>query len=324
VTYPTGTPYDFWGQLLYGLAVVATSEAQAMVTSLMGSFGPSTEPDFSAVVPIYDRMLAIALLILGAIIAYALIERISGGASGSGAYLLPRTLAAVFGAYSGLAVVEYVCTYAALLATTWSVDLHSAADSLGGISPDAFVNGQNGQALLGLVMSAFLLTFLALLVYLELIVRAALVLVVSVFIPLVCVMAIWPRMAGALTHLVEFITGLLLSKFVVATAVYVGVRLLLPDLLTPRGSGGQTWMATGIAVLLIAAFSPIVLFQGLRFAQHSAGSVVRDLGSAGVGMAPVASVLRVGRGLVANPTIARGGRRLVDSVASRIRSKGAE
>ena len=323
MTLPSGTPLDFWGQLLYGLAQLSIAEAQAMVVSLMGSFGTSTEPDFSAVAPVYDRMLAIALLILGAVIAFALIERIAGGGTGAGAYLLPRTLTAVFSAYSGLTVVQYFSGYAALLATTWSVDFRTAADSLSHAAPETFIGGQNGQALLGLVMTAFLLTFLALLVYLELIVRSALVLVVTAFIPLVCVMAAWPRMAGALSHLVEFLTGLLLSKFVVATAVYVGFRLVLPGLLTSHGNGGSTWMSTGIAVLLIAAFAPVALFQGIRFAHHSAGTVVRDLGAAGVGMAPMATALRMGRQALSHPTVTGGRQRLADAVGSRLRRKAA-
>ena len=61
--------------------------------------------------------------------------------------------------------------------------------------------------------------------------RAALVLTITAFVPLVCVLAIWPRMAGGALHLAEFVIGLLLSKFVVATAFVVGLSLLLPAVL---------------------------------------------------------------------------------------------
>jgi hypothetical protein len=320
VSYP-GTPTDWWGQLLAGLAQLAIADSQAMLASLLHSFGPATEPDFSAIGPVYDRMLAIALLLVGAVIAFALIERIAGGKDGAGAFVLARTLVAVFGAYCGLGLVEYLAGYAALLATTWSVDLGTLANRLGALSASGAVNGQSGTSVLGLILTALLLTFLALLVYLELIVRSALVLVLTAFIPFVCVLAIWPRMASAAAHLIEFLVGLLLSKFVVATAVYIGFQLILPTLLGAK-AGGPNWMESGIAVLLIAAFSPIALFQGIRFAHSTAGTAARDFGGAVVGMAPLGSVVSAGQRLAGHPRVTSGRQRLAGAIASRLRPRG--
>ncbi|HUY73236.1 MAG TPA: hypothetical protein VMW11_01865 [Candidatus Dormibacteraeota bacterium] len=318
--YP-GTPTDWWGQLLAGLAQLAIADSQAMLASLLHSFGAATEPDFSAIGPVYDRMLAIALLLVGAVIAFALIERIAGGKDGAGIFVLARTLAAVFGAYCGLGLVEYLAGYAALLATTWSVDLGTLANRLGALSASGAVNGQSGTSVLGLILTALLLTFLALLVYLELIVRSALVLVLTAFIPFVCVLAIWPRMASAAAHLIEFLVGLLLSKFVVATAVYIGFQLILPTLLNTR-AGGPNWMESGIAVLLIAAFSPVALFQGIRFAHSTAGTAARDFGGAVVGMAPFGSVVHAGQRLASHPTVVSGRQRIAGAIVSRIRPGG--
>jgi len=320
VSVYSGTPTDWWGQLLAGLAQLAIADSQAMLASLLHSFGAATEPDFSAIGPVYDRMLAIALLLVGAMIAFALIERIAGGKDGAGVFVLARTLAAVFGAYCGLGLVEYLAGYAALLATTWSIDLGSLANRLGDLSASGAVNGQSGTSVLGLILTALLLTFLALLVYLELIVRSALVLVLTAFIPFVCVLAIWPRMASAAAHLIEFLVGLLLSKFVVATAVYIGFQLILPTLLGAR-AGGPNWMESGIAILLIAAFSPLALFQGIRFAHGSAGTVVRDLGSAGMGMAPLASLLRTGQRLAGHPSLLSERKEVASAIASRHKPK---
>src|SRR5207302_9588118 len=102
---------------------------------------------------------------------------------------------------------------------------------------------------------------MAVLAYLELIVRSALILTVAAFVPLVCTLAIWPRMASSAIHLGEFLIGLLLSKFVVATALYVGLHLVVPALVKGQPANGRAdWMESGVAVLLIAAFSPLVLF----------------------------------------------------------------
>jgi len=52
------------------------------------------EPDLSVIVPVYDRVLAISLLLLGAVMALALIERIAWGSLGAGISLIPRVVAA--------------------------------------------------------------------------------------------------------------------------------------------------------------------------------------------------------------------------------------
>jgi len=56
-----------------------------------------------------------------------------------------------------------------------------------------------------LILMALLVSFLALMVYLELIVRAALILTVTAFIPLIAVLAIWPRLAEGAVHMAEFV-----------------------------------------------------------------------------------------------------------------------
>ena len=57
-------------------------------------------------------------------------------------------------------------------------------------------------------------------------------------------------------------------------------------------SGQADWIVTGVAVLCIAAFSPVVMLQGLRFTHATAGTVARgwigtgaSIGSAVVGIA---------------------------------------
>src|SRR5213082_2905178 len=107
-------------QIAISVADWSTAMAVANVKWLLAALGQSTEPDLAAIVPVYDRMLAISLLILGAIVALALIERIAWSSRGTGLSLIPRVVAACFFAYSGLGVVKYVAAYAALLATAWT------------------------------------------------------------------------------------------------------------------------------------------------------------------------------------------------------------
>src|SRR5258708_39338329 len=68
---------------------------------LLASLGQASEPDLAAIVPVYDRMLAISLLLTGAIVALTLIERVAWGSLGTSLAIVPRVVAGTFFAYSG-------------------------------------------------------------------------------------------------------------------------------------------------------------------------------------------------------------------------------
>lgn len=267
--------------LSIALANWATAMAVASVRWLIASLGQATEPDLTAIVPVYNRLLAIALLVLGAVVALALIERIAWSAQGTGLSLIPRVVAATFFAYSGLAAVKYIAGYAALLATAWSPDFAKLTDTLMNsvaLSDAMAQSGVSGPhvSTFGLIVTACTLSFLTVVVKLELAIRSALILTVTSFVPLIAVISIWPRLAGAATQLASFLVGLLFSKFVVATSVYVGFRLVVLALASPTDTDTtENWMASGVAVLLIAALSPIAIFQAVKIGHASAGQVAR-------------------------------------------------
>ena len=279
-------------QVVEAITAWAIKDALWGISNLMRSFGDATEPDFVALVPVYNRVLAISLLILGAVVAFGIIERILGGQLGLGLAVVPRVVAYVFFAYSGLAIVRYATVHAALLSHAWDKDLapaQHASVAVGTLGDPSQIH----LNVVALILMALLISFLALVVYLELIVRAALVLTITAFVPLVCVLAIWPRMAGGAVHLAEFVVGLLLSKFVVATAFVVGLSLLLPAVLGQAPNNGKAdWMASGFAVLLITAVSPVALFAGIKFAHGSAGSVARNWGGMAVAALPLSAMAR--------------------------------
>jgi hypothetical protein len=291
---PCGSYCSHWAdQLTRELAAWAIRDALWGISNLMHSFGEATEPDFLALGQVYNRVLAVSLLVLAAVVAFGIVERILGGEHGIGLSVAPRVVACVFFAYSGLAIVRYAAVQAALLGHIWDRELGAA-------SPNAVVSASHVDMsqlhinFVALILMALLISFLALVVYLELIVRAALILTVTAFVPLVCVLAIWPRMASGALHLAEFILGLLLAKFVVATAFVVGLSLLLPGVLGIAPKNGKAdWMAAGFAVLLITAVAPVALFQGIKFAHGTAGKVARDVGSMAVGMTPLGALTRV-------------------------------
>jgi len=292
---PTGPdPYgQYVNNLVQSITAWAINDALSGISHLMHSFGDSTEPDFTALIPVYNRMLAISLLVLGAVLALSIIERISGGQLGLNFSFLHRVIGCVFFAYSGLFIVRYATVNAALLGHAWDRELSIANASTVATNSSVDVSQVHLNAV-ALILMALLISFLSLVVYLELIVRAALVLTVTAFVPLVCVLAVWPRMAGGAVHLAEFVIGLLLAKFVVATAFVIGLSLLLPAVLGLAPNNGKAdWMASGFAVLLITAVAPVALFQGIRFAHGAAGKVTREIGSMAVGMTPFGALARL-------------------------------
>jgi hypothetical protein len=295
----------------------STAVAVASIRWLLSTLGQATEPDLTAIVPVYDRMLAIALLLVGAIIALALIERIAWGSLGTGLALIPRVVAATFFAYAGLGMVKYVAGYAALLATAWSPDFTNLSNVLihtVAVSDSVAQSGGSGPhvSTFGLIVTALTVSLLTVMVHLEMVVRSALILTVTAFVPLVCVLSIWPRLVGAAAQLASFMIGLLLSKFVVATAVYVGFRLVVVALSSPSDTDTtENWMASGVAVLLIAALSPLVLFQAVRIGHASAGQVARGWVGGMVAFAPPTRLLSTAVGL--GGSLSRNVSRLVKS-----------
>jgi hypothetical protein len=291
----------FFNNLVQLIAKAVAATAGSAVLGLVKAFGADTEPDFTAIVGTYNRMLAIALLLVGAFVAMALIERILGGPRGAGWDVVPRALASTSAAVVALVVVRYLAGYASLLSTAWSADF--LTDALGLVSriggmysdPTATVSAMGTGAAIAV---GVITVFLAVLVYVELVLRAALILVTTVFIPLVCVMWIWPRTAAAATHLVEFLAVLLLSKFVIVTAVYVGFSLAVHGLTTPvTGPPAASGMMTGLATLVLAAFSPVLLVQGIRFSHTGAGSIVRSGAATGARAAGATTGKALGLGL---------------------------
>jgi hypothetical protein len=279
-----GSATDQWvQQWAESIARWSAQTAGEAVKSLLQVFGPATEPSFGTISPAYNRMLAIALLVAGAFVVFALLEKILGGTKGAGWEVLPRTLVACMAAFAALGVVEYAAYYANLLASAWNQDFFGASALLAGKVDAIYSAPITGRQALGsaagMFLVCFLTTLLALLIYIELILRAALVLVSTTFLPFMCVMAIWPRMAGVLRHLVEFIVALLFSKFVIATAVYVGFSLVAHGFAGDRpGQDAPNALITGLATLMVAAFSPLILLQGIRITDASASNLVRTWG----------------------------------------------
>jgi hypothetical protein len=132
-------------------------------------------------------------------------------------------------------------------------------------------------ALIALPTEAPLLAFLvgivgalvALMVWVELLIRGALVYVLLGFLPLVSAVVIWPAAGGAMRKLLRLLLVTILSKLVIAGVLALGLASL-----TAAGEGGVgagvEQVLAGVAMLALAAISPLTAYRLLPFFEEHA------------------------------------------------------
>lgn len=114
----------------------------------------------------------------------------------------------------------------------------------------------------------------ALLVWIELMVRAALVYLLVAIAPLAFAAMTWPAAKGVLRRTVEVLIAVILSKFVICVAIAIGVAALGGAGTTAPGTGTGTAAAsslgtllTGTAIVAMAAFSPFLVLKIIPVAE---------------------------------------------------------
>jgi hypothetical protein len=102
----------------------------------------------------------------------------------------------------------------------------------------------------------------AMVLWLELIVRAAAITAASLFLPLVLAALVWPAISHWARRLADTLAALVLSKLVIAAVISLAVGAVDGGL-SEQGSAGTKFgdVVVGIALLLLATFSPFVLLR---------------------------------------------------------------
>jgi type IV secretion system protein TrbL len=111
-----------------------------------------------------------------------------------------------------------------------------------------------------------------LLVVAWLVLRLVLVQALVVFLPLVAVMAIYPRTAGAAKRMGEYLASLILTKLAMVIFLSVGFQILAFGL-----QGVPDWLAITSATVLLGmvAFTPWALLRGIHLAEMETLGLVR-------------------------------------------------
>lgn len=114
----------------------------------------------------------------------------------------------------------------------------------------------------------------ALLVWIELLVRSALVYLLVALTPLAFAAMTWPAARGALRKTIELLLAIIVSKFVICVAIAVGVAALAGAGESAPGVGAGTGAAmglgkllTGAAILGMSAFSPFLVLKLIPLAE---------------------------------------------------------
>ena len=158
--------------------------------------------------------------------------------------------------------------------------------SLGGLTTAMVIPGAP-QLVAALI--ACLLIIGAVLLWLELVMRAAAIYVAVFFMPLALACYVWPATAAIAKRTVELLAALILSKFVIVATLTLGVAAL-------HGGPSADNAVIGAAILLLAGFAP---FSLIRLAPIVEAGAIAHL--EGVARRPLRAAGRSATNLAAGP-----------------------
>ena len=154
----------------------------------------------------------------------------------------------------------------------------AAADAAGVPGPGPAASQAGGAVAVPLFVgfiAAIVAAFAAFFVWIELLMRDAAIYVVALFMPLALAASIWPRWSSALTRTGELLVVIIFSKFVIVAIVSLAASLLA------KNEGAVEHVLAAGAMLLLACFSPFVLFKLVPFAEGAVNSAFNRQSASG-------------------------------------------
>jgi hypothetical protein len=207
----------------------------------------------------YEVMVGLAAIVLVPLLLASVIQAIYHQ-SVSGllrAALVHLPLALLLGAVAiqlvqlALAATDALST---AVSSTSSGDISSALSALASTLAGQAAGGNPAPTFVVLVGALFV-SFGALLLWVELLVRAAAVYVATLFFPLAMASLVWPAISQWCRRLVETVAALVLSKFVIVAVLSLAIGAL------GTGDGSIASELAGGALLLLAGFAPFTLLR---------------------------------------------------------------
>jgi len=130
------------------------------------------------------------------------------------------------------------------------------------------------------MLCAAVVAVAALVLWVELVLRAAAIYVVVLFLPLALACSIWPALASWCRRLVETLAALILSKLIVVVVLVAAVGAL-----GDQAGRGFATIVTGIALLVLATFAPFTMLKLLPLFEASAALQLEGLRQRGTSAA---------------------------------------
>ena len=152
----------------------------------------------------------------------------------------------------GLDVTDWMSS---LFLDTMRDDIQAFLDTVARALDTAGVASQELPLFLAFI-AAVIIALGAFAVWVELVLRTAGIYVATFFLPLGFAALVWPATRSWFARLVKTVVALILSKFVI-----VAVFALAAAALGNLGGAGFAGVISGAALMLMAAFSPLVLFR---------------------------------------------------------------
>ena len=140
------------------------------------------------------------------------------------------------------------------VSSTSSGDIGSALSGLAAALA-AQASGGNPAPTFVVLIGALFVAFGALLLWVELLVRASAVYVATLFFPLAMASLVWPSVSQWCRRLVETVAALILSKFVIVAVLSLAIGAL------GASDGSIASELAGGALLLLAGFAPFTLLR---------------------------------------------------------------
>ena len=206
-----------------------------------------------------------------------------------------------------LGATDAMCT---MISSGTGADLQSALSNLASVLGALAASGDAAVPAFIVLLGALLVVAGSLLLWVELLVRAAAVYAAVLFLPLALASLVWPAVAHWCRRLVDTLAALVLSKFVIVAILSLAVGAV-------GATSGPTLpsVLAGGALLLLAAFSPFTLLrllpmiesgavhhlEGARHrVQQAFGSLPRSAASYALAqLAPVPALGAAGTGMTA-------------------------
>ena len=262
-----------WDQVVQGLVSWIVDSVAWFVGQVLSLLEDSTKVDLRAGWFLdpggpYRTVLGIAAALL---LGFVFLGLLQGLLAGDPMVMLTRIVRDLPLAVLGMVVTIEVATRLLQLADALSHAVlrgggDNAKEVLRVISSSSAFSGQSSfvVALLGL-----LCIVAALFVWVELVIRAALVYLLIAFSPLVFAAMVWPSARGMVRKLAELLLALIFSKVVIAVAFSVGAAALagVGNAGHANGDAGGAVTAnagtlfSGLVIFGLAAFAPFVLLK---------------------------------------------------------------